>query len=218
MITVHHLDNSRSQRVLWLLEELNLTYDIKFYKRDQGMLAPPELKAVHPLGKSPVITDVPGTIAESGAIIDYLVSAYGPQLAPPVGMPERLRYNYWMYAAEGSFMQPLVLKLITTEIRKRVPFFIRPIASGIASAIDKRLVDPNIAANAALWESALAEFPWFVGETFTAADIMMSFPLEAARSRGGLGDKPHIKAWLETIHARPAYRRALERGGAYVYA
>ncbi|ESQ76282.1 glutathione S-transferase family protein [Asticcacaulis sp. AC402] len=217
MITVHHLDNSRSQRVLWLLEELSLPYEIKFYKRNAQMMAPPELKAIHPLGKSPVISDRVGTIAESGAIIEYLVATYGARLAPRIGTPEHMRYTYWMYAAEGSFMTPLLLKLVTMQMRKRTPFFLRPIASGIAKAIERQLVTPNLAAHVELWEGTLASSPWFAGDSFSAADIMMSFPLEAATSRGGV-DRPHIKAWLKTIHARPAYQRALERGGAYDYA
>ena len=220
MITVHHLDNSRSQRILWLLEELGLPYEIKAYKRDKKtMLAPPELKAVHPLGKSPVITDGSRTIAETGAIIEYLVSTYGDgHLVPPVGTEGRFSYSCWMHYAEGSAMTPLLLKLVTSNIRKRAPFFIRPIAAGIADKLDAALVTPNLTANIDFWEDTLGKSQWFAGADFSAADIMMSFPLEAAASRAGANTKPHIKAWLQTIHARPAYQQALKRGGPYAYA
>ncbi|MGZ3298557.1 MAG: glutathione S-transferase family protein [Asticcacaulis sp.] len=222
MITVHHLDNSRSQRVLWLLEELGLPYDIKLYKRLPNLLAPPELKAIHPLGKSPVIEDsnLPGrVIAETGAIMDYLLTTYGQgRLIPPAGTNARLDFTYWMYAAEGTFMTPLLLKLVTTGIAARSPWLIKPIAKGIADAVDKSLVTPNLTANIQFWEDSLRHAPWFAGDEFSAADIMMSFPLETASSRAGAGNKPHIKTWLNAIHARPAYRRALDRGGPYVYA
>ncbi|CAL4867808.1 hypothetical protein MMA231_02075 [Asticcacaulis sp. MM231] len=220
MITVHHLDNSRSQRILWLLEELGLPYEIKAYKRDKKtMLAPPELKAVHPLGKSPVITDGARTLAETGAIVDYLVSTYGDgRLIPTAGSEERFSYTYWMYYAEGSAMTPLLLKLITNNIRERAPLFIRPIAAGIANKLDATLVTPNLTANIDFWEDTLRQSPWFAGADFSAADIMMSFPLEAAASRAGANTKPHIKAWLASIHARPAYQQALKRGGPYAYA
>ncbi len=219
MITVHHLDNSRSQRILWLLEELELPYEIKVYKRGKDMLAPPELKAIHPLGKAPVITDGGRVIAETGAIIDYLLTAYGAgRLIPPVGTEDRFSYTYWMYYAEGSAMTPLLLKLVTASIRKRAPWPIKPIAAGIANSVDSKLVIPNLTANIDFWEDALTKAPWFAGTEFSAADIMMSFPLEAAGSRAGAGDKPHIRAWLNIIHARPAYQKALVRGGPYAYA
>ena len=222
MITVHHLDHSRSQRILWLLEELGLPYRVEVYKRGSDLLAPPELKAVHPLGKAPVIEDsrLPGRpIAETGAIMDYLLTQYGRgHLVPPVGTAARLDYGYWMYAAEGSFMTPLLLKLITDRIGPASPFLVRPVAAGIARSLRKLLVTPNLEAHIRLWEDALAKSEWFAGDAFTAADIMMSFPVEAAAERAGAGDRPHIKAWLERIHRRPAYRRALDRGGPYIYA
>lgn len=219
MITVHHLDNSRSQRVLWLLEELGVPYEITRYKRDKRLLAPPELKAVHPLGKSPVITDSLRTIAETGAIMDYLVATYGAgHLVPPAGTEDRFSYTYWMYAAEGTFMTPLLLKLIADNIRKRSPFLIKPIAGAIARTLESSLVAPNVANILDLWEATLAKTPWFAGQAFTAADIMMSFPVEAAAVRAGAKSRPHIKAWLDAIHARPAYQAALKRGGPYAYA
>lgn len=222
MITLHHLDHSRSQRVLWLLEELGVAYDVKTYHRLPSYLAPPELKAIHPLGKAPVIEDtrLPGRpIAETGAIMDYLLAQYGHgRLVPDVGTAERLDYVYWMYAAEGTFMTPLLLKLITDNIAPRSPWLVRPIAAGIAKALQKALVTPNLAAHAQLWEDTLTRTPWFAGEAFSAADIMMSFPVEAAADRGGAASKPHVMAWLEKIHQRPAYRRALDRGGPYTFA
>ncbi len=221
MITVHHLEHSRSQRILWLLEELGLPYEVKRYRRLPSLLAPPELRAVHPLGKSPLIEDstlAGRVIAETGAIIDYLLTSYGNgRLAPRAGTTDRLGYTYWMYAAEGSAMTPLLLKLITDELPTRSPWLVRPVAAGIARALRQALVTPNLTAHIQLWEDTLGQMPWFAGEAFTAADIMMSFPVEAAADRAGAASMPHIKAWLDTIHRRPAYRRALERGGPYIY-
>jgi glutathione S-transferase len=219
MIVVHHLNNSRSQRVLWLLEELGVPYEIKRYQRDaKTMLAPPELKSVHPLGKSPVIQDGAVTLAESGAILEYLVERHGAgRLAPAPGTPERLRYTYWMHFAEGSAMPPLLLKLVFDRIeRAPMPFFAKPIARAIARRAKEGFVQPNIDRNLDYMESELARHPWFAGETFSAADIQMSFPLEAAQARGGLDERrPRLVDFLARIHARPAYQRAIERGGAY---
>jgi len=219
MITVHHLNNSRSQRVLWLLEELELPYEIKRYQRDpRTMLAPPELLAVHPLGKSPVITDNGMTLAESGAIIEYLVERYGQgRLIPPPGTPERLRYTYWMHFAEGSAMPPLLLKLIFDRIANGpMPFFARPIARGIAGNVTGLIITPNLKRQLDYMESELAQREWFAGDEFTAADIQMSFPLEAARGRAGLdASRPELMLFLERIHARPAYQRALAKGGPF---
>lgn len=221
MITLHHLDHSRSQRVLWLLEELGLSYEVKVYNRLPSFLAPPELKAVHPLGKAPVIEDtrLPGRpIAETGTIMDYLLTQYGNgRLMPAAGTPERLDYTYWMYAAEGTFMTPLLLQLITDNIAPRSPWLVRPVAAGIAKALQKALITPNLKAQGQFWEDSLARQPWLAGQAFSAADIMMSFPMEAAAGRTGTASKPHIKDWLERIHQRPAYRRALDRGGPYIY-
>jgi len=218
-IVVHHLNNSRSQRVLWLLEELGLPYEVRRYQRDpQTMLAPPELRAVHPLGKSPVIEDGELTLAESGAILEYLAGRYGEgRFAPAAGTPERLRYSYWMHYAEGSAMPPLLLKLVFNRIESGpMPFFVRPVARGIARRVLGTFVEPNIARHLDYMEGELAARPWFAGEAFSAADIQMSFPLEAAAARGGLdGRRPNLTGFLERIHARPAYQRALESGGAY---
>jgi glutathione S-transferase len=219
MLTVHHLNNSRSQRVLWLLEELGVPYEIKRYERDpKTMLAPPELRAVHPLGKSPVITDNGVTIAESGAIVEYLVDRYGEgRFAPASGTPERLRYTYWLHYAEGSAMPPLLLKLVAQRIASApMPFFAKPIARKIAATLQASFVDPQLKLHLGYIDKELSATGWFVGNDFTAADVQMSFPLEAATARGGMeGQLPAIAAFLKRIHARPAYQRALERGGKY---
>lgn len=223
MITVHHLNNSRSQRVLWLLEELGLPYEVKHYQRDaKTMLAPPELRAVHPLGKSPVISDGEVVVAETGAIVEYLIDTYGAgRLAPPAGTPERRRYTYWLHFAEGSAMPPLLLKLVFDRIATApMPFFAKPIARGIASNVLESFVAPNLRSQLDFMEAELASRPWFAGDTFSAADIMMSFPLEAAAQRAGLvaARYPQLSGFLQRIHALPAYRRALERGGPYSFA
>jgi glutathione S-transferase len=219
MIVVHHLNNSRSQRVLWLLEELGLEYEVKRYQRDaKTMLAPPELRQVHPLGKSPVLSDGHLTLAESGAIVEYLVATYGDgRLIPSHRTPERLRYTYWLHFAEGTAMPPLLLKLIFDRIEKApAPFFVRPIARSIANRARSTFVQPNIDRNLDFMEAELAKNEWFAGHEFTAADVQMSFPLEAAAARGGLdSSRPKLMAFLERIHARPGYKRALEKGGRY---
>jgi len=219
VIVVHHLNNSRSQRVLWLLEELGLEYEIRRYQRDPDtMLAPPELRAVHPLGKSPIVTDGDLTLAESGAIIEYFVERYAHgRLAPPPGSRERLRYTYWLHYAEGSAMPPLLLKLVFQRVGSaKMPFFAKPVARGIAANVQRTFVDPQIALHLDFMEGELAKSRWFAGEEFSAADIQMSFPVEAAAARAGLdARRPRLMAWLDAIHARPAYRRALEKGGPY---
>ena len=222
MITVHHLNNSRSQRVLWLLEELGLPYEIRKYARDaQTMLAPPELLKVHPLGKSPVITDDGVTVAESGAIVEYLVERYGNgRLAPAIGTPQRLQWRYWLHFAEGSAMSPLLLKLIFDRIpQSPMPFFVKPIARGICAKVLALMVEPNLKRQLDFMEAELGKSEWFAGEAFSAADIQMSFPVEAAAQRAGLNaSRPKLMAFLKRIHARPAYKKALERGGPYSFA
>lgn len=209
-IVVHHLENSRSQRVLWMLEELGLPYEVKRYERNKAtMLAPPELKRVHPLGKSPVIEDTSDggrVIAETGAIVEYLVDKADGRLGAPASRDGALRYRTWLHYAEGSLMPPLLVKLVLA----RVPLF--------GGRAQKR-IQPMIDVHLDYVESELAQRPWFAGDELTAADVMMSFPLEAARSRGGLdGSRPHTIAWLEKVHARPAYQAALRAGGPYAYA
>jgi glutathione S-transferase len=219
VIIVHHLNNSRSQRVLWLLEELGVEYDVKRYDRDaKTMLAPPGLRKVHPLGKSPVISDGVLVLAESGAILEYLAGRYGEgRLVPAAGTPERLKYTYWMHYAEGSAMPPLLLKLIFDRIETApMPFFARPIAKAIARKAKAGFVEPNIRAHLDFMEGEFAKSEWFAGPAFSTADVQMSFPLEAAAARGGLdGSRPKLMSFLERIHARPAYQRAIERGGKY---
>ncbi len=218
MITVHHLENSRSQRVLWLLEELGLPYEVKRYARDpQTMRAPRALRAVHPLGKSPVV-EVDGTVvAETGAIIERLTARQGGALVPEPGSPEGARYTYFLHYAEGSAMPPLLLKLIFSRLAPGSPWPVRPLVRAVANRVMEGFVDPDLRTHAAFWEAELASRPYFCGEAFTAADIQMSFPLEAFAQRG-TGAGPRLTDWLARIHARPAYKRALERGGPYAFA
>jgi glutathione S-transferase len=221
MITVHHLENSRSQRVLWLLEELGTPYTVKRYSRHPvTLLAPPELKAVHPLGKSPVIDDDGTVVAESGAIVEYLVDTHGGgRLKPPPGTPEARRYTYWLHFAEGSLMPPLLVALIFARVRgAKVPFFVKPILKGIAAQVHKAYIDPNVNNLLAFLESELQQREWFAGDEFTAADVQMSYPLEAAAAgRAGFTAQSHprLHAWLMRCQARPAYQRALAAGGPY---
>ena len=217
MIRVHHLNHSRSQRVLWLLEELGLPYEIVRYERDRKtMLAPPELKRVHPLGKSPAITDEGVTLAESGAILEYLVQKYGKgQFVPPLGTEEWRRYTYFMHYAEGSLMPPLLLKLVFDQVEK-APLIVRPVAKAISAKVKRRFITPNLKQHLDFLESELASDPWFAGQAFSAADVQMSFPVEAAVARGGLDAKrPRLMDWLRRIHDRPAYRRAIDKGGPF---
>jgi len=206
-IIVHHLENSRSQRILWMLEELGLPYEVKRYERNpETMLAPPELRRVHPLGKSPVLEDGETVVAETGAIVEYLVELADGVLGPGAHRSEVLRYRFWLHYAEGSLMPPLLLKLVLGRI---------PLLGKRASARIQPMIDRHLA----YVEQELASRPWFAGERMTAADIMMSFPLEAARHRAGLDARyPATTAWLAKIHARPAYQAALARGGPYAYA
>ena len=219
MITVHHLNNSRSQRVLWLLEELDLQYEIVRYQREpKTLLAPPELRAVHPLGKSPVVSDGDTTIAESGAIIEYLIGRYGNgRLIPPADTPQRLRYTYWLHYAEGSAMSPLLLSLIFRRMPKApMPFFARPIVRSLADRVKTSFVYPQLKLHFDYMEGELARSAWFAGDEFSAADIQMSFAVEAGHARGMVdGSRPKLTAFLQRIHARPAYQRALEQGGAF---
>lgn len=216
MIVVHHLEKSRSQRVLWLLEELELPYEVRRYARDPvTSLAPPELRAVHPLGKSPVICDGEVVLAESGAIIEYLIERYGAgRLRPEAGSPDWLRYTYWMHYAEGSLMPLLVMSLIFSRI-ERAPWPVRPIAKGIAAKVRSSYLTPGLRANGEYVEQSLAATGWFAGAAFSAADIQMSFPIEALQARIAGESRPRCAAFLERIHARPAYQRALQTGGPF---
>jgi glutathione S-transferase len=219
MVVVHHLNDSRSQRILWLLEELAIPYEIRRYQRDAAtMLAPPELRAVHPLGKSPVITDGDITVAESGAIVEYLVGQHGQgRLVPAAGTEARRRYTYWLHYAEGSAMSPLLLKLVFDRIEATpMPFFARPIAREISAKVKGSFIDPNLALHLDYLEAELAHGDWFAGPEFTAADIQLSFPIELARVRAGLDEsRPRLMDFLRRIHARPAYQAALRAAGDY---
>jgi glutathione S-transferase len=207
MIVVHHLENSRSQRVLWLLEELGFDYRIRHYARDRKtMLAPPELARIHPLGKSPVIEDEGRILAETGAIVEYLVEKAEGRLGPPANREAVLRYRHFLHYAEGSLMPPLFALLVVNRL-------------GLLGRPARPTIERMVAAHLDWLESELADRDWFAGDEFTAADVMMSFPLEAARARAGLGSfRPHLVDWLERIHARPAYAAALQKGGRYAFA
>ena len=207
MITVHHLNNSRSQRILWLLEEIGLDYEIKKYMRDETtMRAPKALRDIHPLGKSPVITDGDIVVAESGAIVEYLVDTYAPALKPEAGSAVHRDYVYWMHFPEGSLMTPLLIKLLSDQIDKsKAPFFAKPIIRQVAKKMRDSFVNPE-----------LASLFGFIGDSFSGADVQLTFPLEAAAARGGVDSRhPNILAYIARMQARPAYKAAIERGGAY---
>lgn len=221
MIKVHHLNDSRSQRVLWLLEELGLDYEVVRYERNAGnRLAPPELLAIHPLGKSPVIEDGGVKVAETGAIVEYLLDTYGQErLRPAAGTEDGRRFTYWLHYAEGSAMPPLLLKLVFGMLPRRAPALLKPLVKSIAAKALTSFVDPQLKTHVGFWEDELGRSEWFAGDQFTAADIMMSFPVEAGADRAfDAATKPRLKAFLSRIHTRPAYQRALERGGPYSYA
>ena len=222
MLTVHHLNNSRSQRVLWLLEELGVDYEIKQYMRNpQTLRAPAELRAVHPLGRSPVIDDDGTVVAETGAVIEHLLERYGRgRLRPAPGTEAARRFTYWMHFAEGSQMSPLLMRLVFDRLAAaKMPFFARPIVRGVARKVREGFIDPQIEDHLGFLEVELGRTRWFAGEEFTAADIQMSFPIEVSAKRAGLGaGRPRLVDFLARIHARPAYRRALQRGGDYAYA
>ena len=205
MIVVHHLNDSRSQRVLWLLEELGLHYEIRAYQRDATTrLAPPELQAVHPLGKSPVLEDDGLKVIESGAIVDYLIRRHGAgRLQPALNSPEYEAYNQWLHYAEGSAMLPLMLKLYTSRL-------------GDASAPLAPRINSELANHLGFVAQSLQGRDWLLGPDFSGADVQMSFVGEAAR--GLRASYPAMDAWVRRCQARPAYQRALERGGPYALA
>jgi glutathione S-transferase len=218
MITLHHLEQSRSLRVLWLLEELGLPYTLKRYARDpKTRLAPAELLQVHPLGKSPVITEGEVTVAESGAILEYLLDTHDLRatLRPPAGTEARRRFTYWLHFAEGTAMPPLLMKLVFRKVGRAAPLLVRPLARAIGSAVDRSFLDPNLRRQYDFMQHELsARGPWFAGQTFSAADIQMSFPVQAAVAGGGLDARwPAVLDWLQRVQDRPAWRRALEAGG-----
>lgn len=218
MLTLHHLNNSRSTRIIWLLEELGLDYELKSYQRGADKLAPQSLKSVHPLGKAPILQDVQDgdtiTIAESGAIIEYILTSYDTKRTyqPDIGSQAWRDCQFWLHFAEGSAMPPLVMSLVFGEIPKRAPFVIKPIASAIAKQVMKNFVTPSITSTVELIESTLAKHAYFAGDTLTAADFQMSFVVEALVSRAQFA-MPHARAWLAKVRARAAYQRALAKGG-----
>ena len=206
MITVHHLNNSRSQRILWLLEELGVPYEIKRYQRDPDTnLAPAELKAVHPLGKSPVIEDGPHVLIESGAIVDYLIRRHGEgRLQPDPATATYDEYVQWLHFAEGSAMLPLMLDLYVGRL-------------GDAGAPLRPRIDSELENYLGYLNTALGLTPYLVGEALTGADIQMSFIGELAKARGKIDAYPHLAAWVDRLQARPAYKKAIEQGGEYAY-
>jgi glutathione S-transferase len=218
MLTVHHLENSRSHRILWLLEELDVDYEIQRYGRDtETGLAPPELLDVHPLGKAPVVTDGDRTLAESGAIIEYLVYEYDEgRLKPPDGTPEQRTYTYWLHYAEGTFAPLMLLSLVMGRIADApVPFFLRPVTRGISDKVREGFLDANVKRNMDFIEASLTGSKWFCGDRFTAADVQMSFAIEAAEVRSDLSGYPHLARFLAAIRGRPAYKKAIDKGGHY---
>ena len=228
MLTLHHLETSRSHRILWLLEELGVPYELRRYQRDPATrLAPPELKKIHPLGKSPVLTDGELVVAESGAILEYLAECYGAQapaelahLEPARGTPAHRQCRFWMHYAEGSLMNWLVMQLVFDSIpRQPMPFFVRPVARALCAGVQQKLIQPNVQAALAFMENHLAQHRWFAGEHLSLADFQMSFAVEAALARGTAASAwPHLQAYLQRIQARPAYQRALEKGGPVLMA
>ncbi|MDJ0920589.1 MAG: glutathione S-transferase [Henriciella sp.] len=221
MITVHHLEDSRSQRVIWLLEELGVSYDIKRYDRDKETgLGPKALYDIHPLGKSPVITHDGHVIAETGAIFEYVLDTFDPdhRLHPERGTSESREFIYWLHYAEGSAMPPLLMKLVFSRLPERAPGLVRPVVKGVARKAQDGFVDPRLTEHVEYWEASLAATGWFVGDQFSAADIMMSFPLEAVGSRFPMQRYKTIRNFLNRCHDRSAYQSALERGGPYAYA
>jgi len=223
MLTLHHLETSRSHRILWLLEELGVPYELRRYQRDPATrLAPPELKKIHPLGKSPVLTDGELVVAESGAILEYLAECYGAQapaelahLEPARGTPAHRQCRFWMHYAEGSLMNWLVMQLVFGSIpRQPMPFFVRPVARALCAGVQQKLIQPNVQAALAFMENHLAQHRWFAGEHLSLADFQMSFAVEAALARGAAASTwPHLHAYLQRIQARPAYQQALAKGG-----
>ena len=216
MITIHHLEKSRSHRIIWLLEELQLEYNLKTYYRDQNTnLAPVELKEIHRLGKSPVVTVDDLVLAESGAIIETIIDKYGEgRFKPTENSPEMIRYRYWMHAAEGTLMPALVLKLIFTKLETAPPWFIRPISRAISRKINSAYIMPNIKNLLSYMESELSRYEWFAGDQFTAADIQMSYGVEALCNRDEvIKNCPNLKSYFEKIKAREAYQIAIEKGG-----
>lgn len=220
MLNLHHLNNSRSQRILWMLEELSLDYQITQHQRDtKTMLAPNALKQIHPLGKAPILVHDDKAIAESGAIIDYLADNFGrDEWKPTVGSDAYLQYQYWLHFAEGSAMPPMLLSLVFRRMLERAkPFFVKAIIKKVVEKVNSAFIRPNLENNFRFINDHLAEHTWFAGEAISGADIQMSFILEAAMARGLVSQTEHpaIAGFVATIQERPAYQRAIEKGGQY---
>lgn len=216
MLTLHHLENSRSFRILWLLEELELDYELVNYKRDpESGQAQADLRGKHMLGKAPLLVDGEQEIAESGAIIEYLLDSYGEgRLRPAVGTVERINYNFWLHAAEGTYMSLLILALFLNRMDSRSPFFIRPFIKLVTGKVRQAYLDPNMEKSLRLVETTLAEQRWFAGDEFTAADIQMGFVMTALSGRGGLDSRfPNCRRWIKEAESRPAWQRAMEKNG-----
>lgn len=216
-LTLHHLEKSRSHRILWLFEELGVDYEMKTYRRDAAYRADPALKQVHPLGKSPVVTDGDAVLAETGAIIEEVLDRFGEgRLVPEPGTAAHRDYRFFLHYAEGSFMAPLLVRLIFDRIAgAKVPFFVKPVVKGIVGKVEDGYTRPEIRTHASFVNQKLADRDWFAGDEFTAADIQMSYPIAAmlARGRPAEGESDRLRAWMERIRARPAFQRALEKGG-----
>lgn len=213
MLVVHHLNNSRSHRLLVLLEELGLPYEIKLHKRLPSGFAPPELKRVHPLGKAPILEDGNRVLVETGAIIEDVLDTYGEGRLRPTGGEDLLRYRQFLHYAEGSLMPLLLLSLVFTGAVRQAPAIARPLVSLVSKGAHAKFMTPNLKLQLGFLEGELARRPWFAGEAFSAADVQMSFPLEAAEARGLLGSHPRLLDWIARFRARPSYARAIERGG-----
>ena len=217
MLTVHHLNQSRSQRVIWALEELSLPYEIVRYQREKSMLAPKALKKVHPLGKSPVVEDNGLVLAESGAILEYLQETYDPDgLLKPQEPTQKVQYRFWLHYAEGSLMPPLLMKLVFSSLGKPpVPFGLRTLGKALGKGVEKGWLKQQLETHARYIESHLASHSWFAGEHLSMADIQMSFPVFALLARGGIDNLPHTQAWKKKVEMRPAWQRAIQKGGPF---
>ncbi|ANG91145.1 glutathione S-transferase [Enterobacteriaceae bacterium 155047] len=217
MLTVHHLNQSRSQRVIWAVEELALPYQIVRYQREKTMMAPPSLKKVHPLGKSPVVEDNGLIVAESGAILEYLQETYDltSQLKPQ-SPEQKLQYRFWLHYAEGSLMPILLMKLVFNSLGKPpVPFGLRTLGKGLGKGVQKAWLNPQLETHARFIEAHLSENSWFAGDLLSMADIQMSFPIFALLARGGIDNLPHTQAWKKKVEMRPAWQRAIQQGGPF---
>jgi len=217
MLTVHHLNQSRSQRVIWAVEELALPYQIVRYQREKTMMAPPSLKKVHPLGKSPVVEDNGLIVAESGAILEYLQETYDltSQLKPQ-SPEQKLQYRFWLHYAEGSLMPILLMKLVFNSLGKPpVPFGLRTLGKGLGKGVQKAWLNPQLETHARFIEAHLSENSWFAGDRLSMADIQMSFPIFALLARGGIDNLPHTQAWKKKVEMRPAWQRAIQQGGPF---